>query len=366
MYVYDYQLQRRKAGVIAFGDAITPNRYAYIKENLIDISLDYSMNLASMLSFSVIDPSLDLFRNNYFQVGQLVTYEGISFSSFNDPGTNPKYRQFYEIATVNLSQGPGADPVFSITCYPQAIQQMRRDKKPKNIKGSGSQYAKRAAEKYGLKFYGENTSKRKQINSGSADKQSESVWNVIEGIAGEAEFVFYEVDGYFIFASQKWLLKKWGRESITRSNGKSENFISVFYKPDLRRSRPFPPKESEITLLNYPNISIQENAPFDVEGSMTVDRTNGVRLRPGMTIKLSDFGNFDGYYLIDNVSFDELSPDPVTVSFRSPQVQEKEIKQLPVGKIRKTNPVVGKDRKSQKKVNELRKKEEKKQKKNRR
>jgi hypothetical protein len=50
-----------------------------------------------------------------------------------------------------------------------------------------------------------------------------------------------------------------------------------------------------------------------------------------MTIKLGGMSDYNGYYLIDNVSFPDISPDPVSISFKKPQKEDKEIKDLPIG-----------------------------------
>jgi hypothetical protein len=337
-------IQRRKSGIISFVDSIKKGDPQYVNDQLISMSVDYRMNMSTQLSFSIVDQDLKMFKSNFFQVGRRIKYSTKTISSPNAEGVVVPSVQSFEIATVTMSQGPGASPVFNITCYSTPIQQMKRDKNPKNISGSGSEYARRAAAKYGLKFYGENTSKRKQISNASGSKQAESVWDVISGIATEAEFVVYEVDGYLIFASQKYLLKKWGTVRKNIKDKKAEKYIPVYFNPDKNKQAKIKPTNQEIILLNYPTIDIRENSPFDAEGTLTVDRVNGTQLRPGMTIKMSDFGNFNGYYIIDGVSFSELSPDPVTVTFRNPTVQEKDVKQLPVGKIAKKRSVIKKDK----------------------
>ena len=78
-----------------------------------------------------------------------------------------------------------------------------------------------------------------------------------------------------------------------------------------------------------PTLAKSDNDPFEVQGSMIVDRVNGMCLRPGMTIQIQGIpmygptldGRDDGHsglYLITNVDYDHLGSQPVRVSFTSP------------------------------------------------
>ena len=84
-------------------------------------------------------------------------------------------------------------------------------------------------------------------------------------------------------------------------------------------------------LLEIPNISITDNNPWEASGTALFDRFNGVRIRPGMTIKLMGLSDYSGYYLVDTVSFSDISPDPVSISFKKPDKEPKDIKDLPIG-----------------------------------
>jgi hypothetical protein len=51
---------------------------------------------------------------------------------------------------------------------------------------------------------------------------------------------------------------------------------------------------------------------------MNINRKNATQLRPGMTTKIEGIPNMGGYFLITDVSFLDMSPDPVSVTFRTP------------------------------------------------
>lgn len=357
MALSDYT-DRTRVGSITIAD-IDFSLMSNIDASIISVNVEYSMDLVSKLTFSVLDIGLEMINRNYFMIGRDVFYKTNTFGFIDDlyqPDESPRPKnvtQIFEIADVSMSQGPGNNPVVQIICYPKAIQQMKRDRKPGSIKGNGTDFVNRAARKYGLRFFGEKTSKSKTINKASGDKQAESLWDVIQSLATDAKFVVFEVDGCLIFGSEKWLLNKWGikKETVTVRNSKtkkfekqSKRFIPIRYaQPGL--GNPWAinadvkePLYKGFELVGFPTLRVSDNNAYDGDGSLVMTRENATRLRPGMTIRFSGVNNFEGSYLITSVSFDDISPNPVSVSFRKPQKEEKDIKQLPIGKrIKQTN-----------------------------
>jgi len=344
-------LLRQAGGVIYFVDEKN-YQIADVRANLINLNVSYAMNMSSEISFSVSDTGLKMLENNYFSIGRIVAYVTETFGTIEgtrNPDVKEKQTQLFEIANVTVSQGPGASPTVEVRCYSRAIQQMKRDRRPGSIKGSGTAFVQQAAKKYGLKFFGQSTNKKQQINKASGGNKADSVWDVITNLATEAKFVVFEVDGYLVFASEKFLLKRWGTHEVPlskkktkkKSDSKQNKYIPVIYKSHFQQSsvKPFsfqPTIESSarnsLQLLSVPNVTISENNPFDGSGNAIIDRANAVRLRPGMTIKIDGVPTFNGYYLIDSVTFSDLVPDPVNISFKKPEKEEKEIKDLEIGK----------------------------------
>lgn len=335
-------LERQYGGVLFFMDEQRA-QIAEVRERLINLNIEYSMRMASQLSFTVLDEELKMVSNNYFSIGRVVAYVSETFGTIENtrlPDTSKRQVQLFEISNVSISQGPGENPTVNVSCYSRAIQQMKRDRKPGTIGGSGTEFVKRAAKKYGLKFWGETTSKSQNINKASSGNKAESLWSVIDNLASEAKFVVFETDGYLIFASEKFILKRWGtheaeltaaqRRSKNKSVKKQNKYIPLTWKnkkfdaTDVRE---------DLQLLQIPSISITENNPWDASGSAQLDRFNAVRLRPGMTIKLNGLSDYNGYYLIETVTFSDISPDPVGISFKNPTKEAKEIKDIPIGAL---------------------------------
>lgn len=328
----------------------TPAWVAQVGPHIIDLSVSYSISAATAITFSIIDPGLKMTLQNYFQIGQTIVYRSHNTSKIFSSNkvfqiANEEYKAYFmEVADVRIEQSGGNSPIVTISCYTKAIQQMKRDKKPGAIKGTASDYVKNAAKKYGLQAVVQKTSATRQISSGSDDQAADSVWTVLTNLASESKdeqknpFLLFESDGILYFCSQQWLMYKWGHDSydFTKINKKTKlpettkRYVTYLHYPS-RKIDGVP--DNRLSLLQMPTFHKAENDPREGDGSCVVDRLNGVRLRPGMTVNVGDVPWFTGDYLIQSVTFSEMVSDPVNVSFSTPPVQEKQIKQIEVGKI---------------------------------
>lgn len=330
---------------------------ATIAQNILNININYSMDMSNQLSFTVIDPGFEMAANNYFQVGRDVVYETTAIKNMriakDGDSLVPSFsrvRHIYEISSSSVQQNGSASPQWSIQALPKAVQQMKRDKKPGNITGSGYTYVQNAAYKYGLLFVGEKSSRIKSASKNSGDGQSDSVWTVITGIAQNSQYVVFVADGTLYFGSEKWLMFKWGSERQVGAPIKDKDGNIKKDKKGIPLKNPdrfyvpldYPAKSSDLAkkfeVLQLPNLRKSENDPMAGDGSLMVSRTNGVALRPGMTIRINSVPTMNQYYLITSVSFDEQTTDPVSVEFRTAERLEvngkpAKIPQLPIGKV---------------------------------
>jgi len=347
------------AGTITIID-IDAGKQSRIDASIVSINVDYSMSMASELSFEVVDFDGLMYANNYFQIGSTVVYTTKTGSPFAEFNQNPfqsaarNINLIFEIANVTLGPGPGYAPLVQVKCYTKAIQQMKRDREPGSVGGDGTAFVKRAAKKYGLNLFAENTSKQKQINKASGANQAESLWDVLSGLATDAKFILFEADGTLFFCSQKFLLARWGTEQRIRDipikdrkpkgpKTKTENYIPLFFNPRREAITPVNNKFKYFEVLQRPSITRSDNNPLDAIGSAVISRKNGTLLRPGMTIEFFDFDSdatllnpisatTDGLFLIDTVSFQDKSTSPVQISFVKPERKPKDIKQVVIGK----------------------------------
>jgi hypothetical protein len=337
--------------------SISDGLYADIDKSITSVNVNYSMTEASQLSFNVVEiaeknfsrfyqkektffSNLRFGENRYFDIGRDVIYETTTLRPLylgesGGPTSAVRQQQIFEISSVTIAPGSGDSPTWNVNCFTKAIQQMKRDRNPSAVKGTGSEFVRRAAEKYGLKFWGERTNKKVNITKASGDRQADSLWDVIKRLAGEAKFTVFEVDGYLVFASEDYIMYKWGIDSgepIKRKNKvtKKVDTITPKFIP-LQYPGVFFGTPGYFQALQYPSITVSENDPRFGDGSIIVDRQNGTQIRPGMTALVGNVGDLTGYYLVTSVTFDDRSPDPVTVSFRKPTKEPNEIRQIAIG-----------------------------------
>jgi peptidoglycan hydrolase-like protein with peptidoglycan-binding domain len=156
----------------------------------VDVSL--SMDRVSQITVTVADPGLQMFAANYFQIRRTVKYLGNEF----------------EIASVEISQGPGGEQVV-IECRNAACQRLKRDKGRKTFNvGSATAFAALMATEQSMSFFGEKSTSKGTISRVQSDTTDESSWDVLRRLAGENQFVLFETDNRLFFTSQQFLLGK--------------------------------------------------------------------------------------------------------------------------------------------------------------
>jgi hypothetical protein len=254
-----------------------------IRDVITDVSYSWTLDSVSEVSFGVWDQDLRMINNNYFQVRRGVLVAG----------------QRFEIASVEVSQGQGTSPQVRVRARREAVQLMKRDKNPSAYGGgTATDYARAVAGAFGLNFAGQNTGTQAVQVQAAQGGKADSVWDVLKRNAGEAQFVVFESDNTLYFASEEWLLGKWANLN--------------FNWPNFDPADPFP-------LYQIPNCVTSEDNPNAAEIKFIVERTNGVNVRPGMTVNFTSFIiPFNGPYLVSEVSYDETPKQPVSVSVRTP------------------------------------------------
>lgn len=283
--------------LISIGSVET-GQMADIAENITSLRLSLTSDQASELSFSVVDPNFEFARNNYFQIRRDVFYRELIF----------------EVARVEIGRSQSIHPEYRLVCYNKNVQMMKRDKKPEAYRGiSASDYVRTVANRFNMNVFVQETTKKQSIVKGSSNNSDENVWDVLQRSAADAEFLCFEIDNCLFFCSQTFLLGKWGDPSYQFMG----NFFIPFGWPD-NDEKAFPGSSQKYILLDMPTFTRSENDPMDAEGTLTVERSSGVHLRPGMTVNITGIPDFENGYLITDVSFDEGTADPVRVNFRTP------------------------------------------------
>ena len=262
------------------------------------LSVSLTMDASSEIQFTVIDKDFIFARNNYFQLRRNVYYRDLVF----------------EISRVDVSQDESSYPAFTIAARSKNIQLMKRDKEPEGFSGlTPTEFASTIAARFNMQFYGEETSEVKNIVKGSSSRADESTYDVLMRVASEIQFTCFETQDTLFFTSQENLLGKWGDPAYLF--GDSYVIPIEWPEPD---EEAFPSAGNKYRLIEMPSVGKSDDDWKFAEGSFLIERVNGVKLRPGMTINLDGIPDFEGLYLITAVEFDEGVPDPVQVSFRSP------------------------------------------------
>lgn len=263
-------------------EVLTTNQLTSVKQAITKLDTSWTMDAVTQITASLFDPQLRMFRANYFMVRRLVRHQALPF----------------EIAAIEIAQGEGNGGQITLECRRREVQQMKRDKTPEAYGGvSATDYAAIVAQKFGLRFVGEPTSTQRSITKTSSADNDESVWDVLTRLAGEAQFQLFESDGTLYFASQEWLLGKWGNYTFT-------------YPFDIA---------SPFQVLEIPNCRRSDDDPREAEVRFLLRRTvTTMQLRAGMTITLKGMGEFDQQYLISEVAYSIGQPEPVGVAVRTP------------------------------------------------
>lgn len=326
--------ERRKD--LVFFDPKYEDSESDVTRSLLTLDVSMGIDLATQVTAQIHDPHFGYAKNNYFSISRDVFFKTSTVADLGTVhgGTVPLAEHMFmrlEVAAASCAPGNGTNPVWTVELRNKGIQQMRRDKDAASISGTAHDYVINAAKKFNLDVVAQPTDKTRKINKATSDRSADSVWDVIKNLASDAKFVVFETENILFFGSQKWLLGRWGSHSAP-----ADIFPNVAYHATSSSDfnyclMRFPPRPKDVFRpMEMPTMRRSDNDPLEVQGSVNVERAAGVALRPGMSVFIDNYPTFEGLYLIDSVEFNHLGTDPVRVSFRSPEREEKEIKQLKV------------------------------------
>lgn len=275
-----------------------------VTDAIVSFSTSLSISGSSEVKVGIVDPDFAMASANYFQIRRDIFYRNL----------------WFEIAAVETMRSESIHPLYNLECRSKGVQLMKRDKKPEAYRGmSGFEFAKKVAKDFKLNFVGQQATKKQSVVKGKSKDADDSVWTVLQSLASEQQFICFESEGTLFFCSEKFLLGKWGSEKYKFGEAR---FIPFFW-PETD-DPVFLEARDQYQIIDQPNIRRSDDDIRAAEGTMLVDRLNGVHLRPGMTIWLGGIPDFESFYIITDVSFEEGVPDPVQVSFRVPLDPKKE------------------------------------------
>ena len=213
---------------------IGSNPNAEISGSVTSMSVSLTLDEVSQISIDIYDPNLKMLRANYFQIRQPVTFLGMTF----------------EISAIEVSQD--IHQKVGLSLRPQATQILKRTKQGSISTGGGLDFVANKAREVGLALFMEYSTPTAaaasskepavvapdvttNVSQNSFLPVNQSAWDVIKKIATDYTYIVCEIDNRLIFASQPFLLGKFG---IT-GYGENPGFIStpVIWNSEPRANR---------------------------------------------------------------------------------------------------------------------------------
>jgi hypothetical protein len=303
-----------------FIEAFTTKELRQIAAAVTSIRVSYTVDGASQVTVDLVDENMQMWNNNYFLPKQVVVFKG----------------ERYMIASNEISAGEGDYAKITLELRTEAIQLMRLDKKPEAFKSTnGFDFAKKAANKYGLGFIGQDPAGVKSSTIKlNQSKTKESVYDVLLRAAKDLQYLCFVMNAYtsetnrtlkptLFFGSPQWLLGRWGLEETPQYE-----FTTYGGKKETRTLKYIPLKYPNDEKLNYflttmPNMRRSMDSPKESEGRASLWGGSGFEkaignaydIRAGMTVVVYGIKGFEQAYLITSMEYVYGEPEPVQIAF---------------------------------------------------
>ncbi len=240
-----------------------------IQDSVTSMSVSLTTDLTSEIRFTVTDPGFRMHNSGYFVIRRPVIYANLNF----------------EVSSVEVRHGADGLDEVEVFCRAVSVQKMKRDKGTANFgKISPSAFAAQMAQKHGLLFFGEGSAAKAAIIRQNTEESQESTWDVLNRLASELEFIVFESIGMLYFASEEFIVAHQTSFDVSPTEG--DPFY--LYEFTLHRS------DDEI---------------WGADLTCSMDRANGVNVRPGMVLSIGGVTYFDKPMLITSVDWDVAASD---------------------------------------------------------
>lgn len=240
---------------------------------IIDATVDLTTDQVSQIEFKLMDPGFNILKSGVFAIGNLVTHAELKFI----------------VAGVSTSSEAGNESV-TIKCRPKVINDLKKRTGTKVLKSaSPSDFVRAECKAVGAKYLIQPSAKRKQVardkvktgEKYEADDKPSS-WTTFNRLAGELGFICFEMSGVIYFGKPSWLLGKSKASAMRVSWKGAYSGWNAERVPECSKS--------------------VDNKETTVNVHLPLERAR--EARPGRALYLSGVPYFNGYYLIDNVTFD--------------------------------------------------------------
>ena len=290
-----------------------------IADAITNMSFNHTLDGGMQLTVEVADYDRHYLLDNYFQLNQEFTYGG----------------RKYLLASVQISQGEGYYATARLEFRDKIFQQLKNDFKPEVYRSAnGFEFAQKIAKKYKLVFVGQNVKGKQSTIKVKSKNNTESVWNVLQRSANDNQYLCFIADDRLFFGSPKFLLGRWGLDSVTYTDPATNTTKTIEYIPLV-----WPPQEDTqkqygiffplgsispapigsahaFPLMQMPDVRHSADSKKQAEGSAVIWGDNARQMKAGMTVMVYGMGEaFDLAYLVTSVDYIEAEPEPVKINF---------------------------------------------------
>tara|TARA_R100000742_G_C4278338_1_gene101015 strand:- start:42 stop:1235 length:1194 start_codon:yes stop_codon:yes gene_type:complete len=278
-----------------------------IKESITRFSCELTADRVSSISFSVYDPGFKMHDRNYFLVQRTVAFNNM----------------LYEIADVTCDHKQ--QDSIQVVCRNKAMERMRRAKGQHSWGSiSPTDLASLLAKQYGLSFFGEPSPIQGAITRKQDKNTDESSYQVLQRLARDLEFRFFEAKGTLFFASEPYIVGAQGqiqmtipgREAVTLADGSYSTDTVFTLSCSLKRSQDSK-KPATFNATIYKNPTTEQLYPglgasvFKIKEQTVVDPDTFETTVEKTRIP---FPNYSDLFFIDKVSYGIGPSQQVTIS----------------------------------------------------
>lgn len=267
-------------------------------DSIIDVTRNYTIDAGTQITVNLFDKERLMLINGYFKVKTEYLWGG----------------QKFILNALNVQQGDGDGANISIELLDYSFHRLKNDFNPQNYRAAnGFSFAKNIANKYKLRFIGEQVKGKQATIKVKSKNNRESVWSVLQRSAGDNNYLCFIADNTLFFASPQYLLGRWGIKTIQFKPEKESKQRDFLFVPIVY---PTPSEVKDYFVIGTPSMRKSIDSIKGAEGSVSIFGPSARELRAGMTVMLYGLGpEFDLPYLITSVDFEENGVEPVEVNF---------------------------------------------------
>jgi len=250
-----------------------------IRDSVTALTFALSASSVSEIKVTVHDPGFKMHNSNYFMIGRRVVYDKVA----------------YEISAVEVKHDRRDSCVF--TARLEATQKLRREKGQQNFGAiSPTTFASGAAQRVGLRFFGESSPVDGPIMRESTDNKDESTMDVLQRLCRDLDFMCFEAKGILFFASQDFIMENQASLNINVPSEETDPFFAS-------------------------SLSARRTTDGRSAATMTaqlIKNESSLSIYPGAVVNITGLDHFTTF-MVDKVNYSASPSALVSISGSSPE-----------------------------------------------